>query len=226
MNVEHPLLDDAEAHTEEELHAMAVLAADWQEKDTSDPLDSALRAAARVNLILALRSCLRNNVGRYMYYWKDARRFKDEMISEGLLALTLLMNDLTHDFLSDRNILTIASRRIQYSIEEFLNNNLAASSPGMSKQRSLLREGNEPLYHVGNDIADVPESFQPAEVGDEWKRDALQILNGLAEDSIDEAILDRYNWGRTHQELAEELGVSISTINRHKAKLLERYLAR
>ena len=56
----------------------------------------------------------------------------------------------------------------------------------------------------------------------------VRVVVGLSHeretDWLDEALLDRFNWGRGYQELADELGVGVGTIHRRKARLYKRFL--
>jgi DNA-directed RNA polymerase specialized sigma24 family protein len=95
----------------------------------------------------------------------------------------------------------------------------------MTKQKELISDGEAPIYRVGEDVAFITDSIHPVEDGDEWKRDVLETLRKMEpQDEIDTALLDRFNWGRGHQELADELGVGVGTIHRRKARLYKQYL--
>jgi DNA-directed RNA polymerase specialized sigma24 family protein len=126
--------------------------------------------------------------------------------------------------LKNRTILKIATRRIDDTIQRFLNRNQALTAPSLWKQNALTVNGETPIYRKSEDIVGLPEVTHPVEEGDEWKRDLLEVLAKIKpRDEIDAALLDQFNWGRSHQELADELGVGVGTIHRRKARLYKQY---
>ncbi|MHC4704260.1 MAG: sigma-70 RNA polymerase sigma factor region 4 domain-containing protein, partial [Planctomycetota bacterium] len=156
--------------------------------------------------------------GRYMYHWPISRRFRDGMISEGLFALTLMIDGLPYD----RPVWEIAARKIESRINQFLNDNQSATSPSLRQQYYLKADGKDPIY-LGDSI-EVPEESHPQGVGDESCRDILDAFCKLTpQDDIDVAIMDEFNWGRKLQDLADELGVGVGTIHRRKQRLYKQY---
>jgi hypothetical protein len=215
MKVDHPLLNDAKVYSEKEIELLGAVV-------LQDPLEAP-------RLILALRSCLRHMVGRYLANWLESRPYEEDMVAEGLLEITAFVDALSLDLLAGRAILKVASQRIQDKIEIMLNaRHLAA--PSKMQQFNRLRAGDDPLYlkaelYIACDDMLDGEVMHPEETGDEWKRDFIEALDQLkAADEIDEAILDKYNWGRTEQEIADELGVNRLLIHRRKKRLYQQFL--
>jgi hypothetical protein len=146
------------------------------------------------------------------------------MVSEGLLALSRLSSEISLDFLAGRGILKVASQRMQDQIETYLNSNQAVAAASMTKQKQTVSDGLDPLYCTSSSEK-VPETSHPADEGDEWKRDIMDTINSIkVSDDIGVAILARENWGRSCQELADDLGVDKCTISRHKSQLYSKFL--
>jgi hypothetical protein len=202
----HPLLDQVKSYTEAEMDALV------------DELKG--EPQIRTTMICALRCCLKNTVGRYLFHWPESRPFVDDMISEGFTALC----EIPLDKLSKHGILKIANRRIQDKINLFLNKNRSLASPSLRKQKYLQKDGENPIYR--SQSADhYREDLHPLEGGDEWKRDVMDAVSKIEpRDHIDAALLNRSNWGRRYQELADELNVGVGTIYRRKKALHKQFL--
>lgn len=210
QKVQHPSLDDAKVYSEEELQVV---------------LQNVLNGCVEhQELTLALRSALRNMIGRYKANWPCTIPFLDDMISEGFLALSRLSSEISLDFLAGRGILKVASQRMQDQIETYLNSNQAVAAAGMTKQKQTISEGFDPLYCTSS-TEKIPETAHPTDEGDEWKRDIMDTINSMeVSDDIGVAILARENWGRSYQDLADDLGVGVSTIYRRKSQLYSKFL--
>ena len=206
----HHLLNDAVSYSEEELDLIAEAV-----------IECLIPPSV---LISSLRSCLRYIVGKYIANWPSTKRFQDEMVSEGFVALSEVVNNISVDFLKDRSILKVANQYITDRIEVFLNRNLAVTSASMWKQNKNISEGKSPIYCENVDLDCLPETSHPIDKGDEWKRDILDCLNKICKDNLDKALLDRRNWGKKYQQLADELGVGVGTIHRRKARLYKRFI--
>jgi len=208
--VSHPLLDVARSHSEEDLQEIL-----------KGILDGSVE---RDVLTMALRSALGNMLGRYKANWPQTIPFMDDMVSEGFLALSRFSSEISLDFLAGRAILKVASQRMQDQIETYLNFNQAMAAASISKQQQVIKEGLNPLYCVSEAEA-VPEELHPADEGDEWKRDILEVVNTMdGVDDIGRAILARENWGLNFQDLADALGVGVGTIHRRKVQLYSEFL--
>lgn len=205
MQVQHVLLDDAKTYTPKEIYLLAAAA---KEDDT-----------LRKSLAIALRSCLRNVVGRYLYYWPVSRPHADDMVSEGFCVISdfILDIDVSHD------ILKVVSRRIQDRINNYLNKMQGLASPSLRQQKYLKSQGSDPIHMLAS-LNEYDEDLHPQDGGDEWKRDALDAIAHIEpEDELDRELLSRFNWGRGYQELADELGVGVGTIHRRKARLYKKF---
>lgn len=152
-------------------------------------------------------------------------------MSEGLLELYKFVMKLTESDLDDpRGILKIACIRINSRVRYYMNDNQAMLSARMSKQKDLIREGEEPLYfdwvdfHSSKIAGGGDDNLQPLEDGDECKRDFLDALDSLTlEDEIDEALICRENWGRS-SDIAKEFGVSRQLVDFRKQRLYKQFL--
>jgi hypothetical protein len=203
---QHPLLDGVVTYTDYELDKLVD-----ESKDDPD---------FRSIMLDALRGCLKNTVGRYLYHWPITRSFTDDMVSEGFTALC----EIPLDKLSKHGILEVAARRIQDKINLFLNKNQSLASPCLRKQKYLQKDGEDPIY-MSQSMDYYCEAVQPLESGDEWKRDMLDTVNKIKlRDQIDTAIMSPLNWGRKHQELADELNIDVSTVSRRKKRLYKQFL--
>lgn len=202
--LDHELLDGAKTYTEDELQGM------MGDKD---------------QLLMALRFALRMLVGRYLGNWPETRRFEDEMVSEGFLALSQLMSEISFDFLAGRDILKVAGQHMTDAIEVYLNANQSLSAPSMSTQRRALDAGEDVLYrHAEADIYCLPDSHPETPSG-EALRDVLDAFCKLEPvDRLDVALMDQKNWGRANVDLAAELGTIPEMIRRRKSILYRKYL--
>ncbi|MHC4121286.1 MAG: hypothetical protein ACYSWO_27745 [Planctomycetota bacterium] len=202
----HPLLKDAKPTNEKRIDRLAAAA-------RKDP-------EQRPEFVRSLLSCLGNLVGRYLFYFPVARRFQDDMVSEGFAAIC----DLSLDIPPECGILKVASRRIQDRINTFLNDNRGVTAPSLRQQKYLKADGKDVIYR-GAVMADFPEEIHPSEAGDEWKRDVLDAISRIeTKDELDASLLKRENWGRGYQDLADEFGVGVATIYRRKAALYNQYV--
>ncbi len=210
QKVQHPLLDGAKAYSEDELQVV---------------LQNVLNGhTEHQELTLALRSALRHMISRYRANWPCTRELLDDMVSEGLLALSRLSSAISLDFLAGRDILKVASQRMQDQIETYLNSNKAVAAAGMTKQKQTISDGLDPLYCTSSNEL-FSETLHPTDEGDEWKRDIMDTINIMeVSDDIGVAILARENWGRSYQELADDLDVGVGTIHRRKAQLYSKFL--
>ena len=173
-------------------------------------------------LTLALRSTARYIIGRYLWHYRAARPFVDEMVGEALLAITMLVNGLQRDMLIDSNIQKLASRRVRERVEEALNALQGVSAPCVRTQRRNLVE-NLPLECLEAEREPEPED-KVCQINEETKYDLLDLVAALRETcEYERDILNPENWGLTDDELADKLGTSRRTINRCRNKLLTVY---
>jgi len=195
--VKHPLLDDAKVYSEEQLQQL--------EGDA---------------LCLALRSCLRHLIYRFVGNWGCTRPYVDDMVSEGMVAIVHLVNNL--DILKGRPILNVASSRIQNRIEVMLNKMRSLRAPSCKKQWKQIAAGEPPIY-----MQTVPlEAAESAECADPTAMVDLKdlIASIPAKDELDAAILSSENWGQFEKDIATRFGVSKTTVHNRKQKLFLAYL--
>jgi len=205
--IRHPLLNDAKKKSKQEINSAAQL-------KLLDP--------ASDELFFALRSCVRNIVGRFIYYYPGTENFLDDMVSESFSVISEFVSKITLDTIINYDILNIVHKRIRNRLENYLNKNQHIVTSSMRTHHNKFKKGEEAIYYDSFDLSGIAE--QPLDDGDEWKRDLLDSLNHIAENHVDDYILRQENWGRTYQSLADELKVGVGTICRRKALLYDKYL--
>ena len=206
---DHPLLKGAVTLSEDDLNSLA---------------EDVLAGVKPDYLIDALRGCVSMLVGRYLGNFADSERFLDDMVSEGMTAVSKLCHNLPSDLIREKGVLKVATSNAQSSIELMLNKMQALSSPGRSKQFQLIKEDDMPIY-LRADTNTYKETVQPQEGGDEAKRDILDAYSKIVpRDDLDVFLMEPLNWGRGHKELADLWGTSVQTIFRRRNKLYQQYL--
>jgi len=181
-------------------------------------------------LVLALRSCLKLLVGRFLGNWPESAPFVDDMVSEGLSEIVRLCNDIPEDLLSEKSIFKITVSRAQYGIEKMLNSSRSLSSASPRTQLRRIARGGEPVcvQGVSDSLLSTPEdetAYHPVEFGDEKIRDVLEVINMLKPaDGIDEKILDPLYWDMSDAELAAQVGFSPQAIRKRKLRLYNQFL--
>ena len=216
QNFDHPLLDDVtKSYDSDKLDELA-----WEVVEGGDPEE----------LVMALRSCLKLLVGRFLGNWPESEPYVDDMVSEGFSEIVRLCNDIPEDMLTKKSIFKIADSRAQYGIEKMLNSlrPLAAASP--RTQTTRIGEGEGPLYvqSVSDTLLSTPEdetAFHPVEDGDEKIRDVLEVIDMLEPaDEIDGKILDPLYWNMSDAELSDKVGLSPQAIRKRKLRLYTQFL--
>lgn len=202
FKVDHPLFDGVKKHTKEEVQAIAFKAA----KSDKD------------KLFEALKSCAASVIGRYLCHWPRTRRFEHEMVSEAFLVISEILSEITFDFVENHDILKVVGRRIVNRIDEYLNRNIGIVSTSVQNQR------DNPTTFNYIEIDNLAEFNHPLDAGDTWKRDYLDVLRSIeSKDYIDDYILQKTNWGRSHNEIAKEIGVDARLIYRRRRKLYQKF---
>lgn len=214
---DHPLLNDSEKHSQEELDEMArsVINGDDPEK-----------------LILALRKCLSLLVGRYLANWPESEAYIEEMVSEGMSEIVRVCHSIPLDKFNEHGILVIATSRAQRGIEDMLNKARSLASPGRSTQMTRIGRGEDPIYlQSARQLEEIEteddyvEDIHPSDEGDENVRDVLNAFSKLQpSDDVDVAIMEIKNWGKPAAEIAKDLNVSKRTVARRRQKLYQQYL--
>jgi hypothetical protein len=215
-NFNHPLLDDVtKSYDTDKLDDLA-----WQVVEGSDPEE----------LVMALRSCLKLLVGRFLGNWPESAPYVDDMVSEGFCEIVRLCNDIPEDLLTQKSIFKITVYRAQYGIEKMLNSLRSLSSASPRTQLKRIVQGGDPVcvQGVSDSLLSTPEdetAQHPIEHGDEKVRDVLEVLSKLKpSDDIDAKILDPLYWGMVDEDLADEVGISRQAIRKRKLRLYDQFL--
>ena len=216
QNFDHPLLDDVtKSYDRGKLDDLA-----WQVVEGGDPEE----------LVLALRSCLKLLVGRFLGNWPESTPYVDDMVSEGLSEIVRLCNDIPKGLLTEKGIFVATVYRTQIGIEKMLNKLRSLAAASHQTQWKRIAQGREPAYiqGVSESVLSTLEdetAHHPVESGDENVRDVLEGV-GLLEpaDDIDEKILDPLYWGMSDTGLAAIAGISKQAIRKRKMRLYNQFL--
>ena len=216
QNFDHPLLDDVtKSYDSDKLDDLA-----WQVVEGGDPEE----------LVLALRSCLKLLVGRFLGNWPESAPYVDDMVSEGLSEIVRLCSDIPKDLLATKSIFKITVSRAQYGIEKMLDSLRSLSSASPRTRLKRIVQGGESVcvQSVSDSLLSTPEDetdHHPIESGDEKIRDVLEVIGMLKPaDEIDEKILDPLYWDMSDAELAANVGVSPQAIRKRKLRLYTQFL--
>jgi len=206
----HPLLDHCKPYRDSELDLLCAVVIGCPDEGE--------------RLVLALRSCLRHMIRRYLANFPQTEAYLDDMVSEGFLAICDLVENLSVDLLNGRTILYVASQRIQSSIELMLNKVQSLSAPSRMTQFRRVKEDKDPIYLSQTSLDDVD-----VDVDDQRMmfniRDVYEGLEKIeARDWLDAMLLCPENWGRTEADLADEFGIGKTTIHRRKKELYDEFL--
>jgi hypothetical protein len=123
--VEHPLLDMSQPMTEEDL----------------------AEAKDRDSIILGHLYFVKIIVGRFLANWPETRRFEEDMVSEGVLALTKYADDTWKSGSVPSDFQPTCWTKIRVAIEDMLNRDRSTSAPSRREQWREIEEGREPIYH-------------------------------------------------------------------------------
>lgn len=210
----HPLLDSATGPLDEERAGILMSEAIEGSKD------------AKQELVLGHLSMLRHTVGRYLYHWPLTRRFKDEMVSAGLYALTYAVNRLKADTLGEqslgRYLLNHVCKRIELEVAKLRG---ICPAPPRTNQRRV-KNGAEPIFgEVEADVYDpvradgyfyIEEGFEECDIRD--------VLSRLKEESHKcELLLSEECWGLNDTEAAKLTGIPRQTVRWYRNEMLKRY---
>jgi hypothetical protein len=200
-NVRNPLLDGCTVYKLEELEAM-----------TGGPPE---------DLIMALRSLLRNIVGRYCRHWPCKRRFESDMVSEGMMAIVKLANSTVYIEDHERDIMYLASLHVRRAIERMINEMQSNAAPSFCTQEKRAREGEAPIYlSAEKELEDDDASLD----SQECLYDILEVVAMLRLDyELATKVMDPSNWGLNDYELADKIGSTRSLVMHCRLRLLEQY---
>lgn len=208
----HPLLEGAKPVSEEEA---AILVAKYLDDKSQ---------ANRDALVMAMRSAIRNLVGRYLANWPVTRKHVDDMVSEGMLVVVRTVNTLTRTTLNGRGIMKVVSQRAAKAIEYMLYEVGSLACPEKRAQERHAARGEDTPYLVGEtDLSSVSiEDNNSKEAQDLIDaEDALRVMADRLQ--LDANLLKPEYRGLTSEEAAELLGVHHTTVLRHRAKLRTLY---
>ena len=140
VKINHPLLDHVVKMSEQELQDALSSYQDGSE-------------VARDQLIMGHLYCVKNIVGRFLAHWPESKRFEEDMVSEGLIAVTDVVNIFG---LKDSSIEFQKKiwGKIQDRIENMLNDSRSAFSACKSENYELLKDTGEVEYNYTESIHD------------------------------------------------------------------------
>jgi hypothetical protein len=185
---------------------------------------------ARQELIVGHLSMLRHTIGRYLYHWPLTRRFRDDMISAGLQALTHAVNRLEGDTLGNKTLGQYLLNNICATVEDEIARlrGICPAPPSTNRRRSS--NGDTPIFgHVESDIENpavqdgyyyyIEERFEEIDV--------LDMLDKLREESDKRTsltlLLDEEYWGLSDTEVSKKTGIPRQTISWYRSEMLKRY---
>lgn len=198
MKVEHPLLDGTKPMTDEELIDA------WGAKD-------------RDAMIMGHMFFIKIIVGRFLANWPETRRFEEDMISEGLLAVTQAVNDVMDNYRLESNFQSVVWTKIRVAIEKMINRDRSLFAPSNRQQWDLLRETGEPDYNYAKQLNEDLEGGLSSY--DTEYIDILDELQHLAEEDRESLCTLIYNCmehdhGILESELSQDERDAIDNITR------------
>ena len=129
-NFDHPLLDYSTECDGEVLDQLIAFFVTTRSKQSYD------------DLILGNLILVKWVVGRYLHHWPESRPFAEDMASEGIVAVTTIVNELV-TVVPAAQLRAMMVHRIKRKIEEFLNDNRSIVNASLRTNQSRLREGRE-----------------------------------------------------------------------------------
>ncbi|KPK52843.1 MAG: hypothetical protein AMS22_08460 [Thiotrichales bacterium SG8_50] len=178
---------------------------------------------ARDGLVLGHLAMLRHTIGRYLHHWPVTRRFLDDMVSAGLLAMTRAIGNLQPATLVSQTVGQYLLNHICAAVEDEVARLRGICPAAPSTNRKYSRLGRDPVYGVvESDVTDNGHAYL------EPRFTEFEVLEGVEqlkrEAGICALLLDRSLWGLTCEEVSDRLGISRWTVYRNRAKLHQRYL--
>jgi len=165
LKVEHPLLDGAKKVSD------------------ADVLDSMTRfvegdQSARDELIMSQMITVKNIVGRFLANWTETRRFEEDMVSEGVMAVIQTVDALLTDEVTD-NFHGKIQTNIRTGIEVMLNDSRSMFAPHRKTNFARLAEGRDLEYNYASQLREDLDAGKMDD-GVEWV-DMLDELEHLGE---------------------------------------------
>lgn len=172
------------------------------------------------DLTLTLLGYLKYVLGRYLAHYPSCEPMMDDMIGEGVLAISRFSNEISVDILKGRGILDVVFMRIRVAVDQHLHK-LRGIGPCLTY---MVKDDEGELDYLESG-EEYPEEAEPADEDDVFKRDMYDALEQIeARDKIDAHILCPDYWDLNDNKLAEMLGVSRQTITYRKSVLYQEYL--
>lgn len=201
QNIKHPLLDGCAKYSVDELEEMV----------GGDP----------EALILALRSLVRNLVGRYCCHWPCTRRFEDDMVGEAMMAVVKLVGNTVYIEESDRDIMYLASSHVRRAIERMLNDMQSNAAPSFTVQEGLARNGKDPIF------LSTARDLEPEDASTDSQESLFDTLEVIAKLRLDyelaNKVMDPANWHLNDTELAAKIGSPRISVQKCRQRLLTQY---
>ena len=132
-NFDHPLLDYSQEVEVEVLNKQIEFYIANRSKQAYD------------DIILSNLILVKWVVGRYLHHWPESRPYADDLASEGILAVTSIVNEL-EVVVPAVELRAMMVHRIKRKVEEFLNNNRSIIHASLRTNQSRFREGKELEY--------------------------------------------------------------------------------
>lgn len=176
---------------------------------------------ARDKLILVHLAMLRHTIGRYLYHWPITRRFIDDMVSAGLLAMTRAVGNLTPSKLTGQTIGQYLLNNICKHVEDEIAKLRGICPPSSATNWRYVQQGRDPFYGDIEPASEDTQAYMEPGFEEFDVKDGLEQLKseaGIAAQLLDEAL-----WGLSSREIAERLGVNKRAVERSRAELLKRY---
>ncbi len=142
IRVDHPLLNGSELMDEEDF---------LLSRDLFLQSEGGAKAGARERIIMGHISPIGTIVGRFLAGWSETTRFEEDMVSEGLAAVVMCVDNLKigtthHKFRS------AVWSKIVNNIETMLNDSRSMFSASQSTNYRRVENGEEPEYNYTQEI--------------------------------------------------------------------------
>jgi hypothetical protein len=210
----HPLLNDAKnSLTDVEIEELVLAVLQWKSVSASE------------KLILAHLPLLRQIIGRYLFYWPLTNRFLEDMVSAGVYAITIALNNLTEKRLQNKSIGTYLANHICEHIEiEISKLRGIAPAPKRTNFRRV-KQGKDPIFGtVEASLTSAKDScfYLDSSFEEVAIIDVLEYME--KELGKPEILFDSKLWGLSDSEAADEIGVPRRTVGYRRAILYKRFL--
>ena len=114
-------------------------------RETGDPCHRQQCVGASIPVIEQM-------VGRFLFHYPCSRKYKDDLMSEGVLMAFKLIDELQLDKLN--NFKAVLANSLRRRIEEYLNEMENIIHAPLSTNYSRLADGREPEGHKGRSLPD------------------------------------------------------------------------